>query len=496
MSDEEIRALDRDLEQSRNAFLRAREAQRRLNLNTRDVNRMGANESRPDSITHGVIHTHDVIRLGANGSQSDSTITHDVNHAHDANRPEAQSRLNSNTHDVNRPEAQSRTNLDTQDVPPAPGATQASERTRQGRPDSPTTVVDPELPRHGGHAQDTAHAPREPVPPSPATVLKEQADQAVREAVEGITSLTEPLEEGIPAMPASLVASATRLFGRNSAPPTPVHKSPECCKAHYRFICESAAGGKSVKDQIVREDDLAIDAGLPPPFGGSRSELCYSPGALRAPELTAVPHCTTSHPPVTPPLQKRDRPLLPSSNNPMGSGLADHELAAVGTGGSESNRVSRAAVETVASTHASPSTTFTPELLPHHKMSHPPATPLPQESAQPLPPSSYPTMGGGLADHELAVAATGGSESSHASDDEFGRWEVSQLPSTPPSQENVRPLPDFTGLPHCSEWEDRDTMRGLGINFPHHVSSTVPNKELASRALAEIYRRSFLSFLE
>ena len=86
MSDEEIRALDRDLEQSRNAFLRAREAQRRLNLNTRDVNRMGANESRPDSITPGVIHTHDVIRLGANGSQSDSTITHDVNHAHDVNR--------------------------------------------------------------------------------------------------------------------------------------------------------------------------------------------------------------------------------------------------------------------------------------------------------------------------------------------------------------------------------------------------------------------------
>ena len=80
MSDEAIRGLDSDLEQSRNAFLRAREAQRRLSLNTHDVNRMGAN-----------------------ASQSDSTITHDVNHAHDANRPEAQSRLNSNTHDVNRP---------------------------------------------------------------------------------------------------------------------------------------------------------------------------------------------------------------------------------------------------------------------------------------------------------------------------------------------------------------------------------------------------------
>jgi len=191
MSNEEIRALDKDLEQSRSAFLRASEAQRRLNLNTRDVNRMGA-KSRPDSITPGVIHTHDVIRPGANGSQSDSTITHDVNHAHDANRPEAQSRLNSNTHDVNRPEAQSHTNLDTQDVPLAPGAAQASERTRQGRPDSPTTVVDPELPRHGGHAQDTAHAPREPVPPSPTTILKDLADQAVCEAVEGITTVVDP----------------------------------------------------------------------------------------------------------------------------------------------------------------------------------------------------------------------------------------------------------------------------------------------------------------
>ena len=41
-------------------------------------------------------------------------------------------------------------------------------------------------------------------------------------------------------------------------------------------------------------------------------------------------------------------------------------------------------------------------------------------------------------------------------------------------------------VPHCSKWEDRGTMRGLGINFPHHVSSAVSNKELASRALAEI----------
>ena len=94
----------------------------------------------------------------------------------------------------------------------------------------------------------------------------------------------------------------------------------------------------------------------------------------------------------------------------MGSGLADHKPAAVGTGGSESNRASGAAVGTVASPHASPSTTCTPPLLPQHKKSHSSATPLSQESVQPLPPSSHPTMGGGLADHVLAAAGTGGSE--------------------------------------------------------------------------------------
>ena len=123
MSNEEIRALDRDLEQSRSAFLRAREAQRHLNLDTRDVNRLGADKSQPDSI-----------------------ITHDVNHTHDVNRPEAQRRMNSDTHSAT-PDLR-------EDVP------HASERTRQDLPDSPTTVVDPELPRHGEHAQGTARAPR------------------------------------------------------------------------------------------------------------------------------------------------------------------------------------------------------------------------------------------------------------------------------------------------------------------------------------------------
>ena len=109
----------------------------------------------------------------------------------------------------------------------------------------------------------------------------------------------------------------------------------------------------------------------------------------------------------------------------------------MGTGGGESDRVSRAAVESDASPHATPRTTCTPELLPHHeslkapsslsctpelpphhKMPHPPTPPLPQESAQPLSPSTYNTMGDGLVDHDPAVAEDVGSESSHASKDE------------------------------------------------------------------------------
>ena len=50
-------------------------------------------------------------------------------------------------------------------------------------------------------------------------------------------------------------------------------------------------------------------------------------------------------------------------------------------------------------------------------VSHPPANPPSQESDQLLPPSSYNTMGGGLAEHEPAVAATGGSEFRDASKD-------------------------------------------------------------------------------
>ena len=80
----------------------------------------------------------------------------------------------------------------------------ASERTRQDLPDSPTTVVDPELPRPGEHAQGTEHAPRRHVPPSPTTLLIEQADQGVREAVEGITALTEYEKKGAAAARGSL----------------------------------------------------------------------------------------------------------------------------------------------------------------------------------------------------------------------------------------------------------------------------------------------------
>ena len=91
-------------------------------------------------------------------------------------------------------------------------------------------------------------------------------------------------------------------------------------------------------------------------------------------------------------------------------------------------------------------------------MSHPSAIPPSQESVQPLLPSSYLTMGSGPADHDLTVAGI----------------------------ERIEPWTkrDFAML------EDRDTMRGLGINGPHHVSSSVLVKETASRAQAEASQRS------
>ena len=76
------------------------------------------------------------------------------------------------------------------------------------------------------------------------------------------------------------------------------------------------------------------------------------------------------------------------------------------------------------------------------------------------------------------------------SEDEFEPWEVSHPPATPPSQESVQPLPDFTGVPHCSKWEDRDTMTRLGINFPHNVLSKGSNEEIASRVFARFFPKS------
>ena len=503
MSDEEIRALDRDLEQSRNAFLRAREAQRRLNLNTRDVNRMGANESRPDSITPGVIHTHDVIRLGANESQPDSIITHDVNsnthdvnrsgaqsrldsNTHDVNRPEAQSRQNSNTHDVTRPGAQSRTNLDMQDVPPAPAAARVDESALL----SPTTELNTLL------AKDRRMRENGSPPPVTKTTEHDKMEPEVQ-----IRRKTWTCEVGCGFRHPDFETVAEHE--KTCSGKRPMHEeSPAAMEVYNRWRRELEANPKTffIKDRMVREDDLAIDAGLPPPFGGSRSELCYSPGELRAPELTAVPHCTTSHPPVTPPPQKRDRPLLPSSYHPMGSGLADHELAAVGTGGSESNRVSRAAVGTVASPHASPSTTCTPELLPHHKMPHPPVTPLSQESGQPLPPSSDQTMGGGLADHEPAAAGTGGSEFSHVSENAVGEAASSHTspsttctpdlvshhkmphpPVTPLSQESGQPLPPSSDQTMGGGLADHEpAAAGTGGSEFSHVSENAVGEAASS----------------
>jgi len=85
----------------------------------------------------------------------------------------------------------------------------------------------------------------------------------------------------------------------------------------------------------------------------------------------------------------------------MGDGLVDHEPAVAEDGGSESSHTSEDEIEE-----------FEP-----WDVSHPPAIPPSQDSAQPLPPSSNNTMGGGLAEHDPAVAATGGSESRDASKD-------------------------------------------------------------------------------
>ena len=105
----------------------------------------------------------------------------------------------------------------------------------------------------------------------------------------------------------------------------------------------------------------------------------------------------------------------------------------------------------------SSSATSTPELVavPHCEMSHPSATPLSQESDRPLLPSSYNPMGSGLADHDLAVAETAWNE--------LWMWDS-----------------NFS-------WEDREIMRGLGINGPHHVPSSMSVKEMKSRAYGRAY---------
>ena len=469
MSDERIRALDTDLEQSRNAFLHAREAQRRLSLNTHDVNRTGANKSRPDSTTPGVTHTHDVIPPAANESQPDSIITHDVNsnthdvnrsgtqsrldsNTHDVNRPEAQSRQNSNTHDVTRPGAQSRTNLDMQDVPPAPAAARVDESALL----SPTTELNTLL------AKDRRMRENGSPPPVTKTTEHDKMEPEVQ-----IRRKTWTCEVGVCGFRHPDFETVAEHEKTCSGKRKPFHtESPAALEVYNRWRRELEANPNTfwIKDRMEREDDLAIDAGLPPPFGGYRSGLCYPPGELRAPELTAVPHCTTPHPPVTPPPQKRVQPLPPSSpvtppsqesgqllppssDQPMGGGLADHEPAAAGTGGSEFSHVSENAVGEAASSHTSPSTTCTPDLVSLHKMSHPPVTPPSQDCGQLLSPSTHNTMGDGLVDHEPAVAEVGGSESSHTSKDEIEEFEprgVSHPPANPPSQESGQPLSPST----------------------------------------------------
>lgn len=445
MSNEEIRALDRELEQSRSAFLRAREIQRHLRSNTRYVDRLRARFSQPDStITLVVNRTLDVNELVANEIQPDPSITHDVNHTYNVNRPEAQSRLNLKTLDVTRPAAQSQPNLNTLDVDPypreavphAPGAAQASEHTPKGLPDK--------------------HAPLTPI-----SRLLEEADQGVRDALEGIAAPGSPTPERvIIATPrVADVMNESALGSRNALPSSTTELNI--------FLAQ---------DRMMREDDSPSPATLPsqeivqllpPPFkntmggglaghdlavaepGGREfsdaskeaSETRKSMQRSRWLEYIAclkeinytpadgLPH-TTSPPPLTPSLQERDSPLLPSPNNPMGSGLADHEPAVAGNGGSEFNRASEDALRKATSTHASPSTTYTPEMV-TRQMSHPPATPLSQERVQPLPPPSKHPIGGGLVDHELVVAGNGGSELSVVNKD-------ASKPLTPSQKKRIK----------------------------------------------------------
>ena len=94
----------------------------------------------------------------------------------------------------------------------------------------------------------------------------------------------------------------------------------------------------------------------------------------------------------------RDQPLQPSSNHPLGSGLADRDLAAAGTAGREPS-------------HVSPNMTSTSTNLPS------------TDRDLPLPPSSHHPMGSGLAN--LAAAATAGSECNPSADTQ--RSHVSSL---------------------------------------------------------------------
>jgi len=99
----------------------------------------------------------------------------------------------------------------------------------------------------------------------------------------------------------------------------------------------------------------------------------------------------------------------------MGDGLVDHEPAVAEDGGSESSHTSEDSIEE-----------FEP-----WDVSHPPAIPPSQGSAQPLPPSTYNTMGGGLAGHELVVAGNGGSELSVVS-------KVASKPLTPSQKKRIK----------------------------------------------------------
>ena len=124
----------------------------------------------------------------------------------------------------------------------------------------------------------------ERAPPTPTTLLKEEADQAVREAVKGIShASSSPSKTSSPAMDAS--PHRVELLPLHP----PVRRTVQCLGPAARFM--QLFREEAECSHMIAEDArmLAEDAGRPR----------ASSSATSTPELVAVPHCETPHPPAT-----------------------------------------------------------------------------------------------------------------------------------------------------------------------------------------------------